>query len=114
MAKSTLNLRLVPETVRSIAAGSISGTYAGIGTAISNPCRIFLLQNLTDASLMFSFDGIHDHMPLPASGYMLLDIASNKSITEGFFLAQGQRIYVKTLGSPSSGSVYLTVFYAQG
>lgn len=108
----SLAIRLVPETVRTLAFGSISGTYMGIGTTFSKPIRIFLLQNLTDQTLMFSFDGINDHLPLPASGYILLDVTSNKTLQQGFFVAEGTRIYVKDLGSaPTSGSIYLTTFY---
>jgi len=102
----------MPETVRQLAFGSIGGAYMGIGTAMSRPIRIFLLQNLTDANLMFSFDGVKDHLPLPNNGYILIDITANKTREQGYYLAEGTRLYVKEISaSPSSGSVYLTTFY---
>ena len=107
----SLAIKILPETVRSLAAASIVAGYMGIGTAIDNPARIFYLQNLTDATLMFSFDGINDHFPLPANGFILLDVATNRTVSEQFYVSQGQRIYVKELGVPTTGSVYLTVFY---
>lgn len=107
----SLAIRLRAETARSLAFGSISGTYAGIGAAMTKPVRIFLLQNLTDATLWFSFDGVADTVPLPSNGFILLDVTSNKTLPQGFFLAEGDRIYVKTLGTPTSGAVYLTTFY---
>jgi hypothetical protein len=108
----SLAIRMLPETVRSLAFGSITGAYAGVGTAISNPARIIFIQNLTDVGMMFSFDGVHDHFPLGANSYVILDITSNKTVNQGFFLAEGQRLYVKQLsGAASSGSVYLTTFY---
>lgn len=114
MSLSTLAVRLLAEPVRSLGEASISGTYAGIGTAISNPSRVIFVQNLTDATLMFSLDGINDHFPLPSNGFLVLDIASNQSHAQGFFMSQGQRLYVKTVGSPSTGSVYFSTFYGVG
>lgn len=111
----SLAIRLVPDILRSVAFGSLSDTYIGIGTAMTKPIRMILLQNLTDINVMISFDGINDTLPLPINGYLILDITSNKTIDQGFFLAQGTRIYVKNLISTDTaikGAVYLTTFYA--
>lgn len=107
----SLSIRLLCEPVRSLAAASISGTYMGIGTAMSQPIRMFFMQNLTDETVMVSLNGIDDNFPLAENGFILLDIASNKTNDQGFFLAEGQRVYVKQLGVPTTGSVYLTTFY---
>jgi len=107
----SLAIRLDIEPVRSIDFGSIGAAYTGIGTAMTRPIRMFFLQNLTDVDLFFSLNGIDDHFPLPANGYLLLDITSNKTIPQGFFLAEGQRVYVKELGVPTNGTVYLTTFF---
>jgi hypothetical protein len=105
-----LSIRFYPEPLRTLAFGSISGTYAGMGAPFSNPVRIFWLQNQTDALLTFSFDGVTDHFVLPSQAFVLLDVTTNSSLPAGaLYFAQGQRLYVK--GSPGSGSVYLTVFY---
>lgn len=106
-----LAIRMRAEPVRSLAAASIGAAYMGVGTAINNPARMILIQNLTDESVMFSLNGVDDHFPLPASGLFILDITSNVSLSQGFFLAQGDRLYVKQLGVPTTGSVYFTVFY---
>lgn len=104
------SVRLLAEPLRSLAFGSISGTYAGIGTAFVNPCRIMYIVNETDVLLTFSMDGVNDHFVVPSNGGLIVDVTSNKSIMGGAFsIAQGTRIYVK--GSPSSSSVYLSVFY---
>lgn len=111
-APSTLAIRALAEPIRSLAFGSISGSYAGIGLGLSYPSRILYVTNLTNATLMFSLDGVNDHFVLPADAFILLDWNSNKSTNaSGFFLSEGQRIYVKLLGSPSSGSVYVSSFY---
>lgn len=104
-------IRLVPEAVRSLAFGSIGVGYMGIGTEINNPVRILRIQNLTNALLMFSYDGINDHEPLASNSFLLLDITANKSRDQGYYLAEGTRIYVKRDGTPTDGSVYVTVYY---
>jgi len=104
-------IRLVPESVRSLAFGSIAGGYTGVGTAITNPVRILHIQNLTDVVVMFSYDGVNDHFPMATNSFVLLDITANKSRDHGFYLAEGTRIYVRQEGVPTSGSVYVTVYY---
>lgn len=107
-----LSIRFKAEPIRSLAFGAIGAAYSGIGTAVNHPIRQFLVTNLTDADLMFSLDGIDDHFVVPANGFFLNDISSNKSTSvQGWFLAEGTRIYVKDIGASTSGAVYLSVFY---
>lgn len=106
-------IRFAPETVRSLAFGSIVAGYTPIGTVLDNPIRIFFLQNLTDETLMFSFDGVNDHVPLSLGGYILIDVTANKGISQGFYIAKGAQVHVKRIGVPTSGSVYLSVFYGE-
>ena len=116
MAYTALSLQLMAEPLRSLAYGSISGTYAGIGTSISNAARVLFIQNLTDVLLLFSFDGVTDNLRLPPNGYLLLDVSSNRTDKQGWYIAQGQRFYVKqdAAGAPSYGTVDVTVFYGGG
>ena len=107
----SLAIRMRFEEVRSLAFGSITGDLVIVGTAVNNPVRQFFIQNLTDATLMFSFDGLKNHFPLPANGFFLSDITSNKTQSTGFFLAEGERLYVKRIGTPTTGTVYFTVIY---
>jgi hypothetical protein len=106
-----LAIKIFPEAVRSLAFGSISGAYMGIGTPLANPSRIILIQNFTDASLMLSFDGVTDHVPIAADGFVLLDVTANKTVSQGFYIAEGTRFYVKEIGTPSVGSIYISSFY---
>lgn len=115
MAYTALSLRLMAEPLRSLAFGSVSGTYSGIGTSISNAARILFVQNLTDVVMVFSFDGVNDNFRLPPNGFLLLDIASNGVDKQGWYIAQGQRFYVRQdAGAAGSGTVDLTVFYGGG
>lgn len=112
MAGPSLSIRMRAEPVRSVAAAAIGAAYMGVGTAINHPARQFFVQNLTDVSLMFSFDGVSDHFPLPANGFFLSDIMSNSSISQAFFLAEGDRLYVREFdGLATTGAVYFSVFY---
>lgn len=105
-------IRIGIENVRSLAFSSISGTYMGIGSPLIHPARQIFIQNLTDETLMFSIDGINDHFPLPANGFLLDDITSNRTTTSGFYLAEGTRLYVREISAaPTAGSVYFTAFY---
>lgn len=106
-----LSVRMKFEDLRSLAFGSIGAGYSAVGTAVEHPVRFFALTNLTDVALLFSTDGVNDHIVLPANGYLVFDISSNKTQNTGFYLAEGDRMYVKQLGAPSSGSVYFTVAY---
>ncbi len=116
---TTLAIRVWPEAVRTATAAAITtgaGSYIGLGTSFANPIHWFYLQNFTDKDLMFSWDGINDHFPLPAGGYIIMDVTSNKTVMGGsFMIAKGTRFYVKYFdGAPTAGkSVYLATFYGQ-
>ena len=106
-----IEIKIKAEAQKSIAFGSIGAAYMGIGSAFSHPARMILIQNFTDADLQFSFDGITDHFPMKAGASFILDVSANKTIDTGFFFEEGTRVYVKEIDTPTSGSVYLTVFY---
>ena len=104
-------IRLFPEPLRSLGFASIGAGYMGIGTALDNPSRILHIQNLTDATLLFSFNGVDDHEVLPANAFLLIDVTTNRTTDSGLYFAAGTRIYVKQSGVPTSGSVYVANFY---
>lgn len=104
-------IRLMFEPIRSLDSGSIGAAYMGIGDPLTNAIRLLLVQNETDTSLMFSANGVDDHFQLPAGGFLLLDITANKTVSQGFYIAEGTRFYVKEIVTPTTGSVYVTVAY---
>ena len=108
-----IEIKVKFEPVRSLAFGSISDIYMGVGTATDHPARMILLQNFTDADLMLSFDGLEDHIPLKFDSSFILDVSSNKTIDTGFFIEKGTRLYVKEIDTPATGNVYFTVFYGE-
>lgn len=107
----SLAVRLLAEPVRSLAAGDVDVTYLAIGTAFDNPARIFFIQNLTDETVMISLDGVNDHFPLASSGFLLLDVTTNKTVSVGCFIAKETTVYAKQIGTPTTGAIYLSIFY---
>ena len=105
--------RILPETLRTLAFGSIAGTYTAIGTALTNAAHAIILQNTTNQLLTFSWDGVNDHQVLPANGQLILDVSSNRDANaEAFYVSAGTTFYVRYTGSaPTIGAVYLTSLY---
>lgn len=107
------NIRIRYEVLRSLAFGGISGTYAGVGASFANPVRILKITNTTDADLLISFDGINNRDIVAARSAWIHDYGSNKAETGGQLdQSMGERVYVKQVSAPTSGSVYVTVIYA--
>lgn len=103
--------RLRWENLRSLAFGAISGTYEAVGTPFDHPIRLIRFVNMTDVDLLISTDGTHDKDIVPAGGFVLYDISTNKTeASSGFFIDQGGIIYVK--GAPTLGSFYIAALYA--
>lgn len=108
----SLAIRFRAEELRVLAFGSISGTFMGIGTAFANPVWLFLVQNYTDVTLEYSFDGVTPHFRLPQNGFLLLDVVANKSKGEGLWISQGDRLYVREVTTtPTSGDTVVSIFY---
>lgn len=100
------------EPVRTLGFAALGIPYSTVGTPMTRPVRMVILQNFIDTGVMISFDGINDHLPMVINGYLVLDITSNKTLPQGFFLAEGQQLYARQLGAAAaSGNLYVTVFY---
>ena len=69
------------------------------------------VQNLTNATLWFSNDGVNDKFPLLPNAFIVWDLTTNKSQMEGLYLPALTQMYVRELGTPTSGSVYVTSMY---
>jgi hypothetical protein len=108
-----LNTRFALDTLRSLAFGSIVAGYTAIGDALDFPAIQVTIQNLTDVILLFSLDGVINNHVLPTNGYWVIDITANQQATRAVRLPAGTMFYVKRLGIPTIGSVYVTVGYAK-
>lgn len=113
MSQYSLAIRFKPEALRSLAFGSVGAGYTALGTPMDNPVISFCIDNDTDANIIVSFDGSTDHMFIAANGYKLYDVQANHGKGLAMALAQETQVYVKRESSaPTSGNVYLTIFYA--
>ena len=106
-------IRIAYEALRSRAFGTISGTYAAVGSSLVNPCRILKLNNTTDADLIVSFNGITDHDVIPAGSGTIYDYGTNRSYNGATAeLPAGTLVYVKQAsGAATIGAMYVTVIY---
>lgn len=101
------------ETLRSLAFGSISGTYAAVGTPLIHSARVIVIDNTTDADVFISFDGINNQIIIIAHSGKIIDFSSNRTEPVGVLeLPSNTTVYVKQVSAPSSGSVYVTSMYA--
>ena len=108
----SLSIRAYPETIRSLAFGAFVGGYNALGTPFDHPIRLLKVVNRTDVDLDVSFDGVTDHDIITANSFYLYDVSSNRDATaEEWYFAKGTQIYVQ--GAPTTGSVYLVVYYGR-
>ena len=107
--------RFFMEPLRSLAFGSIGAAYVLVGSSLQGPARSFLIQNFTDASLIFSWGNDIDHFILPANSQFLYDLSANKTHKKENLLSANTSLYVKEESvSPTSGNVYFSVFCGEG
>lgn len=108
------SIRVAFEDLKSVAFGSISGTYVGVGTPFAHPVRLMCIDNDTDANILVSFDGISDKTFVASNGFKLFDLGTNRSESGSTLeLPAGTRVYVKQeSGAPTAGTVYVTAIYA--
>lgn len=99
------SIRAVPLVQQSIAAASITSSYQLIGQVFGGPVVCLIVLSLLDASVQMSLDGINDWLPMPTSGTLIIDEHTN-----GIVLDASKALYVKTLGIPTTGSLYVSGF----
>ena len=113
MASNSLAVRMAWEPQRILQYTDVTSSYVAVGAGNLNPERLYILQNQTDANLVFSFDGgVTDHLTLIAGSAFTGDITANKTIPDGAFLSKGIVTYVKAEGAlPTTGTIYLSALY---
>ena len=105
--------RLRIDAFRTLAFGAIGVNYGAIGAALTEPCRIFILNNLTDADIFFSLDGATNQFILPPRSFKLIDVTANKVRDDGFFVSEGTIFYARHTGvAPTLGAVYIECIHA--
>jgi hypothetical protein len=103
------------DTLRTLAFGSITGSYVAVGSPLTFPARIICFTNTTNEDVTFSMDGSTDQLIVPAGSFKLFDVTTNHRPVnqDDFCFTVGTQWYVKYVSAPSSGAIYLEVVYAQ-
>lgn len=100
------------DNLRSLANGSISGSYAAVGTAFTQQARIICITNSTDGDMVFSTDGTSDKLFLAAGTFKLFDLTSNRTAqATRWVFPPGTQFYVKQSTVPTKSGVYIEVLY---
>lgn len=104
------------DTLRSLGFASISGAYAAVGSALTQPARIVCFTNLTQGDMIFSTDNTNatGQILVPAGSFKLYDLIANliPGKDDAYCIAVGTQFYVKQITAPVSGSVYIEILYA--
>lgn len=102
------------DTIRSLGFASISGTYATVGTAFTEPVRLICFTNGTDGDIFLSDDGVNNKLFIPAGAFKLFDLATNRfNICQYWVMPVGTQWYVKQSTAPTRGAVYIEALWGQ-
>jgi hypothetical protein len=104
------------DAYRTLATGSITGSFVAIGTPTTHVMRLIKIVNNTNADLNISFDGTTNNDFIPANSFALYDLQTNSQSNDYFFLANGTQFYAAfNSGAPTTGSgVYIICVYGKG
>ena len=98
------------DTIRTIDSATFTGSYQALGTAFAFPPSIVKIVNTSSVTVTLSTDGVHDMDVVPASGFALYDLTTNKPrSTDILVFPENTQFLIK--GSASTGLVYLVLLY---
>lgn len=100
------------EALRTLAGGSITGSYAALGVPTIYSARIIAVTNNTDGDVFISTDGTTNMMFVPKTSFRVYDFGSNRfQQDESFYIPAGTQFYVKQSSATSSGALYIELVY---
>jgi hypothetical protein len=103
------------DAAKVLAAASITGTFAAIGTPIGHAYRILHMINNTNQDVWISFDGTTNNIYMPAGSFWIYDLQANAQQNANFNISLQTQIYVSAPGTlPTLGSVYVIGTYGKG
>jgi len=103
------------DAVRELAFGGISGTYAVVGSPLTDHARIVRIVNSTNAEIYISINGVTNHIRMAVGSFVLFDFSTNRIQDDGLFLSVGVQFWAKQVtGAATSGSVWVEVVSAIG
>jgi hypothetical protein len=103
---SQLNFNAIPIEQKTLAAASITTSYALVGSVFSSPPVMVIIVSTLDTAVQFSWDGVKDAFPILANSAIILDLKSDGAPLPA--VAYGP--YVKEIGNPTTGTLYIGGF----
>jgi hypothetical protein len=107
MASTLLMNHATPLTQIAYPAASITATYSAAGSFTSPVVMMFIISTL-DQPVQVSFDGSIDHVAVPAGSTVPVFIQLN--FKDNYIVFQRPNIFVKEIGNPTTGSLYICAF----
>lgn len=102
------------DTIRTLAFGGISASFATVGGVLTQPVRLITFVNATDGDMFFSDDGVNSKLFLPAGTFKLFDITTNKFGKDSIWAFPiNTQFYVKQSSAPSKGAVYIECLWGE-
>lgn len=92
----------VPLVQRVAAAAAITTSYTLVGSIFSSPVLTLIIYSSLDQTVQLSLDGTNDFIPVPSGATMVLDVRTNNVALAGW-----RGVYVKEIGNPTTGSLYV-------
>lgn len=106
---SALFSNAVPLAQLSYAAASFTNSYTLIGT-FTGPLISMTIVSTLDQPVQLSFDGVVDHVAVPAGSTVPVCIAFN--FKDNHTVLRTVSISGKEIGNPTTGSLYISGFSA--
>lgn len=108
--------RVYFDTLRTLAFGGISATYAAVGVLFAFSPRMVYITNDTDAGMIFTDDNTvaAGKIYVPAHTTLSFNFTANMipGQDDSFVMAKGTIMYVKQASAPTSGSVNISLVHA--
>jgi len=97
----------IPMTQLSVAAASITPSYTVVGT-FSAPLVYGFIVSTLDQPVQLSFDGVNDHIAVPAGNTVPVCIPLN--FKDNLTILPKPSVSVKEIGNPTTGNLYICGF----
>lgn len=105
-ALSPFTQKAIPIAQRAVAAAGIGASYSLVGSLYQQGVVTLIFISTLDQAVQVSFDGVTDHLAIPSTGIPIqINLKDNGLVLPGNF-----GIYVKEIGNPASGSLYVCAF----
>lgn len=101
--------RIAWETLRSINAATLTGSYQTVGTALAHPSYILKMVNDSNVAVTVSIDGTNAIDVLPAGSFWLYDEGKVGINSQFPAMPKGTQIYVS--GAAGVGTIYVVSQY---